>query len=204
MVPIHDSDVASERWNQAEWQHYELWEKIEVKLKRRKKLWIAGTVLVFLGLSSVPILISRWPKWTSLKAVRKLGEKIGEAKRLSGINHQAFRIEFPADRKLEYSVIQVPNCTAPTSAGAVVSTGSLLKSSAENYVLLSPQEAQGFGIPGLVTSFCYDPLTGAAGTPNETAVSGFGIISVKDLAEGRQDRLSLVIFKGPSGEVSFE
>ena len=50
MVPIHDTDVAEERWSQAEWENYELWEKVELKLKRKKQLWILATFLVFLAL----------------------------------------------------------------------------------------------------------------------------------------------------------
>jgi hypothetical protein len=207
MVPIHDSDIAAERWNQTEWQHYELWEKIEIRLKRRRNLWIAGTVLVFLALSSIPILVDRWPKWTSLKAARKLGEEINGLKRLAGIENQAFRIVFSQDRKLSYSILKVPSCTAEETANAamVVQSGSLLNGSRlDQYVLLSRDEGNELGIPGLLQSLCYDPLAGSTATNRDEAISGFGIIPVKDLTEKRQDRISLLIFKGPSAEVSFE
>lgn len=48
MVPIYDSDVAEERWSKAEWRNYELWEKLEQRQIRKKRLWIMATILVFL------------------------------------------------------------------------------------------------------------------------------------------------------------
>lgn len=205
MVPIHDSDIAEERWAQAEWQHYELWEKIEVKLRRRRNLWIAGAVSVFLLLSSVPIIMDHWPKWMSLKAARKLGDVINEVKNRSGIENQAYRLEFSADRRLSYSIFKVPNCAAPISAGTVEQTGTLLSTTRlDLFTLISASGGKELGIPGLTESFCYDPLTGSSSTSQAESISGFAIIPVKDLADHRQDRISLLIFKGPSAEVSFE
>ena len=34
MVPIYESDVAEERWSKSEWNHYELWEKVEQRVRR--------------------------------------------------------------------------------------------------------------------------------------------------------------------------
>ena len=205
MVPIHDSDIAEERYAQAEWNHYELWEKIEVKLKRRRNLWVVATALVFLMLSSIPILLDHWPKWTALKASRVLGEQVNQLKRLAGTQNQAFRLEFSADHKLNYTILKLASCSSPSSTGAVVSTGSLLRAShLDEFALLAPNEGRDFGMPGLVESICYDPLTGSASTPQDQSISGFGIIPVKDLTDKRQDRISLMIFKGPSAEVSFE
>lgn len=205
MVPIHDSDIAEERYAAAEWQHYELWEKIEVKLKRRKNLWIAATLLVFLILSAVPIWIDRWPKWTSLRAARRLGEKINELKRLSGTENQAFLLAFLPDHKLSYTISKVSSCIAPVLPGAVVRTGSLLsKSELDDYILLSHQAGMEMGIPGLVESICYDPLAGSLVTSQPEALSGFAVIPVKDLTDHRSDRISLLTFRGPSAEISFE
>jgi hypothetical protein len=211
MVPIHDTDIAHERWTQAEWQHYELWEKVEVKLRRRKALWIAGTVLVFLGLSSVPILVDRWPKWTALSANRKLAQQMSllkaEVGAPSGSDHQVFRIRFNPDHRLSYIVEKVESCSDLIGAAStsVVRTGDLLRSThLEDYALLDPAQGKELGVPGLVDSFCYDSLLGSVATPKDESVSGFGIISVKDLAERRTDRVSLLIFKGPLAELSFE
>jgi hypothetical protein len=207
MVPIHDTDIAQERWAQTEWQHYELWEKVEVQLRRRKAIWIAATVLLFLCLSSVPILMDRWPKWTALGANRKLGQQIGLMKAVAGLpseaDHQAFRMRFSPDHRLSYTIEKLSSCSDPS--GTVVRTGELLRASRmDQFVLLSPQQGKELGIPGLVESFCYDSLKGSEQTAGEESISGFGVISVKDLAEKRTDRVSLLIFKGPSAELSFE
>lgn len=204
MVPIHDSDLGEERWATAEWKHYELWEKIEVKLKRRRNLWILGTVLVFLVLSSIPILVDHWPKWVSLKASRKLGQVINELKRTAGTDNQSLRLSFAVDGSLNYTVSKVSKCTDLGDAGIPVKTGNLLKPSLLNqYLLLTAQNGEAFGIPGLVQSFCYDPLAGSIATSSESSVAGFGVIPAKDLTDHRTDRLSLLIFKGPLAEVSF-
>jgi hypothetical protein len=211
MVPIHDTDIAHERWAQAEWQYYELWEKVEVKLRRRKALWIIATLLVFLGLSSVPILVDRWPKWTALSANRKLAQQIGLLKAEVGApsvsDHQAFRVRFNPDHRLTYTVEKVETCADPIGAAStsVVRTGDLLRQAHLNdYVLLNPAQGKELGVPGLVDSFCYDSLSGSTATAKDEAISGFGIVSVKDLAEKRTDRISLLIFKGPLAELSFE
>jgi hypothetical protein len=208
MVPIHDSDVAEERFAQAEWQHYELWEKIEVRLRRRRNLWIAATILVFLALSSIPILTDHWPKWTALRASRALGDQINEIKRMSSTENRSFRIDFSADHSLSYTVTLVPNCDLPAvmaNPARIVKRGNLLPpGESADYALVSPEQGRGLGLPGLVESMCYDPLIGSKATPQAESIAGFGIIPVKDLTDGRQDRLSLLIFKGPSAEIYFE
>src|SRR5262245_34313847 len=103
MVPIHDTDVASERWSKAEWEHYELWEKIEQRYRRRRRLWILGTVAVFVALSSIPVIMDRWPHWASVTASRKLASEINALKRDASIEHQAFRLRFEGKGALSYT-----------------------------------------------------------------------------------------------------
>jgi hypothetical protein len=74
----------------------------------------------------------------------------------------------------------------------------------DHYALLSPEQGKSLGIPGLVESICFDSLSGSEQSSKDESVSGFGIISVKDLAEKRADRVSILIFKGPSAELYFE
>jgi hypothetical protein len=207
MVPIHDTDLAQERWAQTEWEHYELWEKLEVKLRRRKSVWIGAAVLLFFMLSSVPILIEHWPKWTALGANRRLSQQINRLKTMAGqpsdLDHRAFRLHFSADHRLSYSIEQLTSCA--DASGQPMESGNLVRDSKlENYVLLSPEQGKSLGIPGLVESICFDSLNGSEQSSKDESISGFGIISVKDLAEKRADRVSILIFKGPSAELSFE
>src|SRR6185437_11560801 len=94
MVPIHDSDVGEQRWSKSEWENYELWEKVELRLKRQKRLWVFATIVIFLGLSAVPIVIERWPKWSSRSMAVTLAREINRMKRDSSIGRSAFRLRF--------------------------------------------------------------------------------------------------------------
>jgi hypothetical protein len=214
MAPVHETDIASERWSKAEWSHYELWEKLELKLRRRKLIWISATVAVFLALSSVPIILDRAPKWTAMSISRRLAQVINGMKSEASLKHQAHRIRFAADGSLGYEIERVSSCSATQAeAGAkgmamakgseVVRLGSLDPGgNREPFVLLSPEQAPAFQIPGIVSSFCYDPYAGAV--TDGSALVGFGILSAKDLTERRPDRLSVLLIQGASAELSFD
>lgn len=198
MVPIHDTDIAEERWSQGEWQHYELWEKVEVRLRRRKWIWILSAAMVFVLLSAVPILMERWPKWVGLAAVRRLAQEVNRIKRDAGVEHAAFRIRFDGDGSLRYSVEKAFGCQDP--GVSVVRTGSLVaESRLSDYRLMR-------GGSGLVDSFCYDYLAGSEAVLRGESVVGFGVMPAKDLTapEGRVDRASVILLSGPSAEISFE
>jgi hypothetical protein len=202
MVPIHDTDLAEERFNQAEWDNYELWEKVEVRLRRRKWVWICGVALLFFALSSVPTLLERAPKWRAMSATRRLAEKVGWLKRQAAIEHRAYRIRFMEADGAEYVIEKSPHCNE--LAWAFVASGSLIAPRfAEGYRVLSPEQGQKLGVPGLLQSICYDALNGAGVDP-VSGVSGIGVIPVKDLAEGRSDRLSILFIGGASANLSFD
>lgn len=202
MVPIYDSDVAEERWSRSEWGHYELWEKVEQRARRHNRLWIACTVVVFLALSSVPILMDRSSKWATLSSVRRLGQEINHMKREAAIEHAAYRIRFAGNGSLEYRIERVESCSDPESSGTLLGKHVLIPGS--GYVLLSPDHGESLGIPGLLEEFCYDPLRGSMANREGDTVSGFGVIPAADLGSGRLDRMSLLVLGGPSAEVSFE
>jgi hypothetical protein len=203
MVPIHDTDVAEERWSKAEWENYELWEKVELRLKRHKRLWILATGLLFVTLSAVPIMLERWPKWTTRSMAVLLGREVNRIKREAINDRSAYRIRFNQDAGLSYSIEKVPNCSETT--GQVTRTGSLQPKDSENaYAWFDPAVAKEMGIPGLVKEFCYDYLAGSGSVLKGESVVGFGIIPVKDLAEKKLDRMSLLLLSGPSAEISFD
>ena len=208
MPPIHDTDIAAERWSQGEWENYELWEKIEQRLRRRKYLWIAGAVLLFLFFSAIPIVIDRNPKWTALKASRHLAQVINEMKREAGMNRQAYFIRFKPD-SLHYEIEKTGSCTQTENA-ALVQEGSLLgENLSSSYRVLGPQDSAQFKLPGLVDHFCYDPLQGSEFSADPNTLYGFGIapnsdVSVKTMTEARLDRISILFLRGPSAEISFE
>jgi hypothetical protein len=112
-------------------------------------------------------------------------------------------LSFSADRRLSYSVEKLTSCL--DASGQLIESGNLVRSAQlENYTYLTQDQGRTLGIPGLVESICFDSLNGSEQTLKEGSISGFGIISVKDLADGRADRASILIFKGPSAALSFE
>jgi hypothetical protein len=203
MVPIHDTDVAEERWSKAEWENYELWEKVELRLKRQKRLWIFATLVIFLVLSAVPIVMERWPKWSTRSMTVTLAREINRMKRESSIGRSAFRLRFVDEKKVSYVIEKIPSCSA--SQGEIVHTGTLLPpGTRDEFLWVSPSRGDQLGVPGLVDEFCYDYLAGSGAVLKGQSVVGFGIIPVSDLTEKRIDRLSVLILSGPSAEISFD
>ncbi len=203
MVPIYDTDIAEQRWQQSDWEQYELWEKVELRLRRNKILWMIATAFVSLTLCSVPIIMDRSWKWSTLAAARRLGQEINRIKREAGVNHAAYRIRFSEDGSLAYRVERSSSCSDPgftiTRVGSLVSDSKLT-----HFALLDSAKGIELGIPGLVKDVCYDYLAGSDAVLRGDAVSGFGIVPVNDLAEQREDRLSVLLVAGPSADVSFE
>jgi hypothetical protein len=201
MVPIHDTDIAEERWSKSEWEHYELWEKVEHRLRRRKWLWISGTALAFLALSSVPTVLDRWPKWRSMSLARGLAQEVDRIKREAATQHASFRIRFADGGGLAYTVEKVARCSS--GQGEAVRQGTIGGERGEGFALLSPEQGARHDVPGLLTSFCYDHL---AGNEAGDSLRAFGIVAAKDLAaaEPRLDRLSVLLLRGASAEISFE
>src|SRR5947209_6501404 len=151
MAPIYESDVAEERWSKTEWNHYELWEKVEQRIRRYNRLWIAATVLVFLLLSSVPIVIDQYPRWTALAATRRLGQEIANMKRESAMTHVPYRIRFvqSGETGAEFQVEKLEKCGQAT--GTVVKTGTLVSAAqASKYRFLTRQMGESLSIPGLI------------------------------------------------------
>lgn len=204
MAPIHDTDVAAERWAQEEWENYELWEKVEVRLKRQKRLWILLTVCVFMILSALPIVLDRWPKWSGRVVLRYLIQEMSQLKREAGERRVALRLRFTDSNQLTYQVEKVPDCEF-SGTGEVMRTGTLVADlSSGNYRLVGPQLGEQLGIPGLQEEFCYDPLSGFGAARSGKEVVGFAVILAKDLSQRRFDRVSTVLLSGASAEVSID
>lgn len=213
MAPIYESDVPEKRWNDSEWNQYEFWEKVEHRFRRNKRLWIASTVLVFLGLSSVPVMIDQRPRWGAVAGSRILAEELNRLKLQASVEHQAFRIRFVKNDSLAYVVERLQTCR--DLAASVVREGSILsqlpsvlKSVEKGYTLLTKETGEELGIPGLVTEYCYDPLTGSEPVARGQSQVGFGIAPVQDgvgeQKTGRVDRLAVLLISGVSAELSFD
>ncbi len=204
MVPIHDTDVAAERWAQEEWENYELWEKVEVRLRRQKRLWVLATSVIFVILSALPIVVDRWPKWSTRVVLRHVIRQMSQMKREAGVQRAALRMRFLDPIRLTYQVEKIPNCQFH-GVGEVVASGNFaLLSRSEQYLFVDPKTGESLGIPGLQGEFCYDHLAGFAAASEGKEVVGFAVIPALDLAEKRLDRMSVLLLSGPSAEVSMD
>ena len=200
MAPQHESDIAKKRWEEDEWRHYELWERLEVKQRHRKWLWIAVTTLLFFILSAVPVVMEKWPKWRSVRATRELAQVLNLLKRKASTEQSPMRLKFSSPQGLDYEIEKTADCKGAVSSGKheVYSKGHLLsEGEKDKFQILPPENATLLELPGLVNEFCYDPFK------ENDQVLGFAIIPVKDLSNSRLDRYSLLILSGPSAEISF-
>ena len=192
-----DSDLAKDRWIEEEWRNFELWEKLEQKQRRRTRAWIFGTVVLFVLLSAVPVLIVRGPQWRGAYLSKDLALLLSSLKRDAALDHAAYRVRFLGDGSLDYVVEKIVDCHS--SKAKVVRSGSLSsKPWVEEYRLLSPNEGKDLNIPGLVETFCYDSVDGAV-----DSVTGFGLMPVKDLTDGRTDRISVLLVRGVNADLKF-
>jgi hypothetical protein len=111
----------------------------------------------------------------------------------------AYRIRFSGQGSVAYVVEKAIRCEA--GAWTNVREGQLFNPAhAADYKLVSQEDANAFGLSGLLEGFCYDSLATIA---DADAPRGIAIIPVKDLTEQRSDRISLVMIKGPEAEISF-
>lgn len=195
MVPIHDTDVAEERWTQAEWEHYELWEQIERRIRRRRMGWIFGISLLFLMVSAVPVIRERMPAWSAQIAARRFTEDVNEIKRRAIIENHAYQIRFESPESDQYAVERVTSCKGalPGTLDSVRVLRGLKDFPVVQVAKISRLE-----------KFCFDPILGAEFSLAGQEMVGFAFVTAKDLAEQRLDRASALLLKGPSAEISFD
>jgi hypothetical protein len=200
MAPVHDTDIAEKRWSEGEWQHYELWERIEHRLRRRRWIWIAATGVVFLLISSVPVLVDRWNKWEALSLNRSLAQVLGALKLEAARSRVAMRLTFRADSSLSYWIESAESCSSTSWRSVREGLLGEVVSHRERFKVLTSAEGNTLGISGLAESFCYDSLEGA----EATGLRAFGIGPVSDLSAGIDRRVSVLVLEGKSAEMSFE
>lgn len=201
MCPIHETDNAEERWSQAEWEHYELWEKIEARGRRVRRLWIGAAVLVFLLLSAVPVVRDRGIQWKALRATRELGQQINSLKSEAGRREQAFRIRPLAAPPLTVSVEWGPSCDSSQFTPAPDFMLLERDPARDRLGWVAASRGRELGIPGLLDEFCYEPVHGGRETAKPQALAGFMVAPVSELTPERQ---ASVLIRGPSAEISFE
>lgn len=204
MVPIHESDVAENRWKDDEWRQFELWERIELRL-RRKRTWIVLAVAFgFVAILAAPVIEDRLPKWRALNAMRALAVRANQMKvdaAALGVPLR-IRIEDSAEGP-QYVIERVDRCVGAEPKSAHVWGGGPIfenRERAADFVVFDPRVATAFGLERVTTMVCYDPL----GTEAAAGVQALGILTAKDLTEKRLDRVSFLNFSGLFAEIDFD
>ncbi len=201
MVPLHDTDLAEQRWAKAEWESVELWEKIEVRMRRRRRLWIAGALVLFVLLSSIPVILERQPRWKAIDGARRLAADLVWVRKQAGISKKGFVLSVEG---AVWRISQVDRCASNTHSEFV--REEKLEAQSEDLTFLSEAQAQALSVPGVISRWCYDPWQGSQGwdasRPDE--LQGFVVMPRVDLETQRVDRLATVLISGPSGDLAFE
>jgi len=209
MAPIHDTDLASERWAKAQWRNFELWEKLEVKMKHRRWIWIGVTALLFLLISSVPVIQDQSQKWAARGALKKLALEINALKRFAATEHQAYQLRFVNMDTLEFVIERKDTCEIQHAT--FIRNGFLYGDAKTGLTLLTDQTAQSFDLRGLLTEICYDPILGSSAVKRDPEsgilddrLFGFAIIPTADIAAQRADRLKILLIKGTTVEAHLD
>ena len=212
MVPIHESDVAENRWKDDEWRPFELWERIELRL-RRKRLWIILAVaVVFVGILAEPLIADRLPKWRALNAMRVLAVRANQMKVDAASLGVPLRLRIEnSSAGPQYVVERVDQCDTnrgfsngivEAQSGRVWGGGPLFENPERGaeFVVFDPRQAITLGLERVTTAVCYDPL----GTESIEGVQALGILIAKDLANQRLDRVAFLNFSGLFAEIDFD
>ncbi len=208
MVPIHDSDLAENRWREGEWRQFELWERIEFRLRRQRSWIIFAVAVVFLAILSVPVIRDRIPKWQATHAMRGLAVLANQMKIDAAALGVPIRLTLlTAEEGPVYRLERVGSCepsggTAPTLWGE----GKLFPkpSTGRSFVVVDAERAGQLGLERITSSFCYDPLSVQAESQMGNLSRAMAIGSARDLTEGRLDRLAFLNFSGLFAEIDFD
>jgi hypothetical protein len=201
MAPIHDTDVAEERWQQEQWRTFELWEKIALRLRKKKRLWVVLAVVVFLGISAIPPIQDRMPYWSARRHAVGVGLLINELKILAATEHRSFELVFSSPGTLRYQILKREYCSS--TVGEIVREGVLSTLSEPEHAIITRTQAQSFGIPGVIERLCVSPLSGAKFERSEKGLAGFAVAPIADLSSGRSDRVAVLLVQGEGAETTF-
>ncbi len=202
MTPIHESDQAEKRWETTEWSHYELWEKVEIRLRRRKYAWIGATALLFVLLASVPVVRAQLPKWGTLSEARRFSERINTIKREAIRSQTRLRLKVVSPTEFEFGPVAECRADAP-----YVGAWSRSRLSSDEVRFLPAEEGVAIGVPGITPSYCFSPwekapssLIPSLGEEAPSAIFAFSpATDVMDLTS-----VSIVVLEGAHEEPRFE
>ena len=195
-MPIHESDQAENRWNQAEWNTYELWEKLEIK-QRRKRRWILGSAcVVFLMISAVPVVREWTPRWQTLRAARLMAQELGMIKLEAVQLQSSIRIRRTGDQS--WAVESAPDCSSPSFTP--IRTAELRVPEVR---WLSTEEASRSSL-NTQDSYCFSPFARESEATTEAPRAHFAFASNQDAPLVRTDRIAVVSISSWDAVARFE
>lgn len=193
MVPIHESDVAENRWKESEWNAYELWEAVEIR-ERHRRLWlVAFCAVIALVILALPIYQEQLPKWRGLRFARILSDRLLDIRKDAAHAQKRFFVKIGQDSEgrihgdvfdaatEQDCVQQAQSNSAPIFSFPVIDEGQ------KEISLVTFSDSERLGLRGVVESVCFDPFRESDGESKT-----FAFIPVKDLTDYRQDRISTV------------
>jgi hypothetical protein len=219
MAPIHDTDVAEKRWSDEEWRQFELWEKIEIRLRQRRRIWVGLACLLFLILAAVPTVMERWPKWLGRRLSRQLAQELNQLRSQAILEGRAFRIQFLNDNGLAVRVERGERCGDESSSWSLVKELTIRSPEAgtlvQRFRFISASEGAALGIPQIHSEVCVDGvdrvphgIDSMGGTlPSSQQMTGPSLLAIAtsdDISQSREDRISVVVLTGSSLAVEFE
>ena len=202
MAPVYDTDVSNDRWSKEQWRNYELWEKVEARLRRQRRTWVFAACAVFVGLLSVPVFVESLPHWRAIAASRLLSNEISWMKHQVALSHKAMQLRFVSDT--DYVIEMADRCR--DQGMSEIRSGKLFQNG--GFMVIRPEQAAELGLSGLVDRFCFDPYKGNAIYKQTQQAVGFALVPATDLTdrhgERRLNRVAVTLLTGPSAEISFD
>lgn len=193
-VPVDDD---ADRWRDEEWRDFELWEKIDQRNRRRRRMWILSAVLVFVLINAVPVVRDSWNRWKAGRIARAVASEIQGLRRRAVLGRTPMKLRFTGNA-LEFITEKVPYC-GDRVEGTEIARASIPKG--EGYSLVAPSSGAGMNVPGLVNEYCYDPLLGTV--LSSDGLSAFAVAADSDLEAEKLDRFAFVLFSDEEISIGF-
>lgn len=205
MAPIYDTDLEEDRFEKEEWKNFELWEKINLRLKKQRRLVVISAIILFFLLSSISVIIDRAPYWKTVSLAAEFSKELIALKRQAVLEHKAIRIRFlPESQEGEYVIERLVHCQSESAE--IVRSGFLqLQYLGSMVKKLSQKDAEHLQIGRVSDQFCYAPLDGAFYGQLESNKAVFAFVFVKDLTleKPRSDRITVLTVENLTADISF-
>lgn len=185
----------------------ELYEKKRVRKIRRRALIVIAAILVFFGITAIPIVERELPKWAGRHVARVLTDELESIVILAQKSEVAYHVRLSLDPIQGWimTIQTSKTCDLESETNPMLSSEIKPISSekfAEKFdlVLMTGAEAEArFQIHHLTDSFCFDPLQGFRDQPYQT----LAILPANDLTNNVLDRASYVIVDAKSAKITF-